>query len=135
MGMLLRRYHHKGTAGITTSEDLGAAHPASGSDEGAKKPGAQAAKAVWQDYAQGLGLDVTGKTVAQIQEAVSEHEAAQADVVKEGAEPVQETTGEQISEAEEAGVDVTPPTADEIEAQEAAGAPDPGATNPDLTEK
>jgi hypothetical protein len=129
MGMMLRRYHHKGTKGITTSADVGAQNP--GAAEAGTKPGAKANKGAWVTYAEGLGLDVTGLTVAKIQSAVSDHEASQEALVKEGAADVQETTEEQIAEAEASGVDVSGPSEDEIKAQEAAGAPDPGATNPD----
>lgn len=131
MGMLLRRYHHKGTKGITTSADLGA----TGEAPEVKRPAKSASKAEWQAYGESLGLDVTGQTVAQIQEAVEAHEAEAEALVKSGAEEVQETTAEQIAEAEASGVDTSGPSEDEIKAQEAAGAPEPGATNPDLTEK
>lgn len=128
MGMMLRRYHHKGTKGITTSTDLGTTGTA---EAGSTKPDAKAAKTLWISYAEGLGLDGSG-TVAQIQERVSAHETAQADLVKEGAEDAQEETQEEISEAADAGVDVSGPSEDEVAAQEAAGAPEPGATNPEV---
>lgn len=131
MGMMLRRYHHKGTEGITTSADLGA----SGDTQESKRPSNSASKAEWVAFAEGLGLDVTGQTVAQIQDAVDVHETEGEALVKDGAEDVQETTAEQVAEAEAAGVDTSGPSEDEIRAQEAEGAPDPGAMNPDLNEK